>query len=303
MGSEITKQNGNIAFCEDTHNYWDVINPDRKFISVTTLIHSYSQPFNGEFWSSYKALEKLLPADIWKEEKKALLKTNKFNYALIELHGIDPKVFKQTKQTILDEWAETNRISCERGTAIHADFENSFYKAGKSVSLSTFGIQGTYECRKNYNELDLQYGVYPEYLISRVSDDGILCLAGQIDLLIKDGNDIIIGDFKTNAKINTKGFFDGASKAETKMKYPLTTLGDCNYSHYNLQLSTYAWMLQKINPDFNIKDLFLYHIDHENNTKIYHLPYLKHEVELMLAHYKKKRIREIQREQFKPIEY
>ena len=59
--SKITKQNGNIAFEEDAHIYYDVINPDLKFTSVTTMIHSFTQPFDEQFWSAYKALEKLLP--------------------------------------------------------------------------------------------------------------------------------------------------------------------------------------------------------------------------------------------------
>lgn len=78
------------------------------------------------------------------------------------------------------------------------------------------------------------------------------------------------------------------------MKYPLNTLDDCNYNHYQLQLSTYAWMLQKINPNFEIKDLILYHFDHKGNETLYHCKYLKKEVERMLIDYKKKLIHENQ---------
>ena len=35
--SKITKQNGNIAFEEDAHIYYDITNPDLKFTSVTTM--------------------------------------------------------------------------------------------------------------------------------------------------------------------------------------------------------------------------------------------------------------------------
>ena len=61
------------------------------------------------------------------------------------------------------------------------------------------------------------------------------------------------------------------------MKYPLNNLDDSNYWHYVLQLSTYAWMLQKINPNFVIKDLILNHYDHEGKNTLYHCPYLKDE--------------------------
>ena len=284
---EITKQNGNIAFEEKAHRYWDVTDPSKKFTSVTTIIEKFGQPFDKEFWSAYKALEKLLSADAWKIEKPSLLKSKKFDKSLLELHDISENDFNREQQAILDSWDEENRKSCERGTKIHADFENSFYKKKKNIDISKFQIGGKFECRKDYTDLDLENAVYPEYLIHRVSPDGKLCIAGQIDLLVKKGNNIIVGDYKTNKEIKIKSFFDSKTKSSVKMKFPLNNLDDTNYWHYCLQLSTYAWMLQKLNPDFIIEDLVMIHIDHKDKMTIYHLPYLKNEVEKMLAFYKK----------------
>ena len=194
--SKITKQNGNIAFEEEAHIYYDVTEPEQKFISVTTLIHSFTQPFDKEFWSAYKALEKLLSKEDWAIEKKSLLNTKKFDKVLLELHNITEDEFNKEQQAILDAWDMENRNSCERGTRIHADLENSFYKKKKDIDLSKYQIGGKFECIKDYNNLDLENGVYPEYLISRVSEDGKLRIAGQIDLLVKRGNKIIIGDWK-----------------------------------------------------------------------------------------------------------
>lgn len=272
--SKITKQNGNIAFEEEAHIYYDVTKPEQKFISVTTLIHSFTQPFDKEFWSAYKALEKLLSKEDWAIEKKSLLNTKKFDKVLLELHNITEDEFNKEQQTILDMWDEENRNSCERGTRIHADLENSFYKKKKDIDLSKYQIGGKFECIKDHNNLDLENGIYPEYLISRVSEDGKLRIAGQIDLLVKKGNKIIIGDWKTNKKIDLKSFFDSKTKTSSKMKYPLNNLDDCNYNHYCLQLSTYAWMIQKLNPEFEIEDLVLVHFDHTDNMTVYHLPYL-----------------------------
>lgn len=284
---EITKQNGNIAFEEKAHRYWDVTDPSKKFTSVTTIIEKFGQPFDKEFWSAYKALEKLLSTDAWKIEKPSLLKSKKFDKSLLELHDISENDFNREQQAILDSWDEENRKSCERGTKIHADFENSFYKKKKNIDISKFQIGGKFECRKDYTDLDLENAVYPEYLIHRVSPDGKLCIAGQIDLLVKKGNNIIVGDYKTNKEIKMKSFFDSKTKSSVKMKFPLNNLDDTNYWHYCLQLSTYAWMLQKLNPDFIIEDLVMIHIDHKDKMTIYHLPYLKTEVEKMLAFYKK----------------
>ena len=270
MQESITKQNGNIAFVEETHKYFDVTDPEAVFTSVTTMIHSYTQPFDKEFWSAYKSLEKLLSKEAWAIEKKSLLDTKKFDKVLLELHNISENDFNREQQAILDAWDEENRKSCERGTKIHADLEN---------------------------------GIYPEYLISRISEDGKLRIAGQIDLLVKKGNKIIIADWKTNKKIETKSFFNNKTKQSVKMKFPLNNLDDVNYWHYTLQLSTYAWMIQKINPDFEIEDLVLVHFDHNDNMTVYHLPYLKDEVIRMLNHFKKESSLKANREKRKPIIY
>ena len=299
---EIDKQNGKICYNDLAHVYWNE-DTQNKYISVTTLIHNYTQPFDKEFWSAYKAIEKLLDPESWKIAKKELLASKKVTTEFISNYGIQELDFNKTQQDILDAWQEENFKSCERGTKIHAELENSMYDMGANTSLKRFGIGGKFICDKGRTNLDLENGVYPEYLISRESKDGILRIAGQIDLLVKNGNDIYIIDYKTNKKIDLKGGFNTQTKSTAKMQYPLNNLDDCNYSHYTMQLSTYAWMVQKLNPDFVIKDLILVHFDHQNNQTIYHLDYLKAEVERMLKHHKKEVIKEEQRNKRKPIEY
>ena len=107
----------------------------------------------------------------------------------------------------------------------------------------------------------------------------------------------------TNKEIKTKGTYNAATKGTYNMKYPLNNLPDVNFYHYTLQLSTYAWMLQKINPQFVIKDLILNHYDHNGKNTIYHCEYLKDDVERMLSHYKKELILEERRSKRKEIEY
>lgn len=297
------KVNGNVAFQEEGHKYFDITDNSKEYISVTTLIHQFTQPFDKEFWSAYKALEKLIPKDSWAIEKKSLLNSKKFDKSILDVYDISENDFNKTQQDILDSWDEENRKSCERGTQIHSDIENSFYKKPKDISLKKFGIGGKFECKKDHTELDLEYGVYPEYLIYRESEDGILRIAGQVDLIIKSGNEITIVDHKTNKKIEQKSFYNSKTRSSTKMKYPLNNLDDVNFYHYTMQLSTYAWMLQKINPNFIIKDLILNHYDHNGNNTLYHCEYLKDEVERMLRFYKKQVILDKQKEKRKRIEY
>lgn len=191
----IDKQNGNVAFNEDSHVYWDTTT-NNKFISVTTLIEKFAQPFDKEFWSKYKALEKLIPADEWKIEKKSILATHKIPKEILSTYNISELDFNKAQQDILDEWDKTNAESCERGTKIHSELENSMYNMGANVSLKKFGVGGKFVCDKGRTALDLENGVYPEYLISRVSPDGVLRIAGQIDLLVKKDNEIYILDWK-----------------------------------------------------------------------------------------------------------
>ena len=75
---EIDKRNGNVCFNDLNHCYFDINDNSKKYISVTTLIGKYEQPFDEDFWSKYKALEKLLPKESWNIEKKSLLNTKKF---------------------------------------------------------------------------------------------------------------------------------------------------------------------------------------------------------------------------------
>lgn len=298
----IDKKNGRVNYNDEHHVYWDS-NDNEKYISVTTLIHRFTNEFDKDFWSAYKSLEKLLPKDVWNIEKKSLLNTKKFHKEMLDTYNISENEFNKVQQNILDEWDNENKKSCERGTKIHSEIENSFYNNPHNISLQKFGIGGKFECKKDYSELDLEYGVYPEYLVYRISDDGILRIAGQVDLIVKSGNEITIIDHKTNKKIEQKSFFNAKTKSSSKMKYPLNNLDDSNFYHYTLQLSTYAWMLQKINPNFIIKDLILNHYDHNGNNTIYHCDYLKKDVERMLAFYKKEIILEKQKQKRKRIEY
>lgn len=297
------KINKDVWFRESDHVYGNINDPSIKYISVTTLIGKYENEFDKEFVSKYKALERILPSDIWKKEKGGIWKNHRIPKDFLEVYNISDSELNKVQQEILDEWSETNRISCERGTKIHSQLENSFYNAGSNITLKKFGIGGKFICKKDYNELNIEYGIYPEYLIYYDNPKIGLHIAGQIDLLVKDGNDIIIGDWKTNAKLDTKGFYNNATRTTKKMKYPLGNIEDCNLWHYYLQLSTYAWMLQKINPDFNIKRLFIYHFDHDNKETLYEVPYLKDDVEKMLKHFAKQQKLEQQKKKYERIQY
>lgn len=305
---EIDKRNGNVVYNDSNHVYWKE-GTDEKFVSVTTLISKFEQDFDSDFWASYKTLEKILGKEKFKLEKSKLLKTKRFDKTLLEVYDISESEFNKAKQNLLDEWEKTNKDACERGSKIHAKLE-SYAKGGKfkekivphlGKSFSNYKCYINPEINEVLKEIDR--GVFPEYLLFRESEDGILKVAGQADLIIKDKNDIYIVDYKTNRKIDLKSGFDSSTKQTSKMKYPLNNLDDCNYIHYTLQLSTYAWMLQKINPEFNIKGLILVHFDHDDNITTYQLEYLKSDVVRMLGFYKNMVKKELSKERRKRMEF
>ena len=128
-----------------------------------------------------------------------------------------------------------------------------------------------------------------------MSKDKSIRLAGQADLVIIDGFDVYILDYKTSKKIELKSFYDRKTKKSQMMRYPLNNLQDTNFWHYSLQLSTYAWMIKKIDPRFNIKALMLIHYDHDGNCTDYMCDYLESDVIRMLKFYKK----ELEHDKFK----
>ena len=300
---KIDKENDGVAFNDSAHVYWDISNPKKEYISVTTLIGSYAQPFDSDFWSKYKALEKILDTDVWKDLKKTLLNTHRITKEILEAYSVDINDLNKEQQNILDAWDKKKIESCERGTKIHSQLEHSFYNMKDDKPLQKFGLGGKFICKEGYTKLDLENGVYPEYLISWSTPDNILNLAGQIDLMVKYGNDIVIIDHKTNEKIDLKGGFNTVTRGTAKMQYPLNTIEDCNYGHYELQLSTYAFMLQQRHPEYVIKDLILNHYDHNMKNTLYHCIYRKDEEKRMLADYYKNKKQQLKAARRKPIVY
>lgn len=151
--------------------------------------------------------------------KETLLATKRWTDDMIEKLHLDPIIFDKTRKEIQKGYDDERNKSCERGTKIHSNFEEMYYTSEKQ-DLKKFGLGGVFTCKKGYYELDLEKGVYPEFLVSLKSSDGILRVAGQIDLLIKDGNDIIIVDYKTNKEIKKHSYFDKNKFSRIMMKYP-----------------------------------------------------------------------------------
>ncbi len=279
----VDKENADVIYSDKDHIYLGK-KDNQKYTSVTQLIHNYTQPFNSAFWSAYKACEALLSPEDFYPLKQILLKNKIWKSEYLKTYNIDIQSFKDKREEILKSYEDKKNVACERGTSIHEVQENLFYNQDDKIKKYVGG--GKFDVKKGYYQLDLERAVYPEFLISYAFDD-YLKVAGQIDLIIKDGNDITIIDWKTNKKIDQESYFDKTTKRRQMMKFPLDNIQDCNFYHYTLQLSLYAFLLQKINPKFKIKKLLIIHFDHDGNETEYQCDYLKEDVARMLLHYRR----------------
>ena len=303
-GYKIDKENDTVVYSDEKHVYIDKKSKERC-ISVTTLISQYHAEFDEEFWSLYKAIEALMGLENFESIKPILLANKKADMKLIKKLdlGLSEEDIINKQLEIKESYRVNREAACQRGTAIHAQFENSFY-GKKNFDFKNYGfaeISGDYTCHKDYYTLDLSKGVYPEFLMSVSSSDGVLRLAGQVDLLIINGSDAYIVDFKSNKKLDKSSYYDKKKKSHNMMKFPVSHLQDCNFNHYQLQLSIYAYMLQTLRPDINIKKLILYHIDHDNNETLHECTYLKEDVIKLLNHYKKKLKVQLALDRDKPV--
>jgi hypothetical protein len=101
-------------------------------------------------------------------------------------------------------------------------------------------------------------GIYPEHLCYLRSAG----VCGQSDLVEVVNGYVHITDYKTNKEIKQKSFvnWEGVSK---KMLPPLQHLDDCNYNHYNLQLSIYMYIILKHNPKLKPGNIVISHVTFE----------------------------------------
>lgn len=199
-GIKVDKENKDVFFNDETHKYYDK-KTMQPYISVTQIVGKYSQEFDENFWSSYKALEAILEGDVFSIIKPLLLATKRFDNRLLSKYNIDEKIFQEKKNEILLEYKTKRDEACEHGTNEHLKKELSFYNRS-NFDFHKYGFDeaGEFECRENYYTLDLENGVYPEFLIA-INYKG-LRLSGQVDLMIKRGNNIYICDWK-GLDINT----------------------------------------------------------------------------------------------------
>lgn len=176
---------------------------------------------------------------------------------------------KVTIKQILAGWKK----SADEGTLVHKELED-FIAYDELYPASLKGIKGAEWLTRFIKTIDCKKGLS---LMSEVQIfDKELGLAGTCDLVIqKDDKEIIIVDWKTNSKISMENKYQ-------KSKHPLfKNIDDCNYVHYTLQLSAYAYILER--QGYKIDKLYLVHL-RDDEAVTYEVTYLRDKIEEMVRY-------------------
>jgi hypothetical protein len=202
---------GPIHFDDSSHTYsnlWGDV-----YTSSTQLVSKFKQPFDGP----------------------------KIAAAYAKKNGGTPEYW-------LAEWDRIRDTACDRGTEFHKQKEE------RILAMQRMAMNGklhkvwksTKGGEKIENLRDLPDGLYTELLLW----DHDAKIAGQADIVAIETHPqskirfIDIDDHKTNKKIDRESYCHWRD-GHRMMRPPLGHLMDCNFQHYELQLSVYAWILER----------------------------------------------------------
>lgn len=262
-----------IEFHADKHLYKSVdILEKIDWISVTTLVDQFKEPFNAPLQAAKSARNK---------------KSKWYGLSVEEITGAWEA--KGTRATTLGTWyhgeRETELLACE-----------TIERYGKPLKIFRPIVENGIKISPNQV---LDEGIYPEHMVYLKT----VGVCGQSDYAEVIDGFVNIDDYKTNEEIKKESYrnWEGVSK---KMLSPLGHVDDCNFMHYALQFSTYMYIILKHNPTFSPGKQTIKHIifeeieekdkygdriirlDHNKNPIVkdvisIEVPYCKREVELM----------------------
>jgi len=215
-----------LQFTAHNHKYTSA--DDIDWLSVTSLISNFKQPFDADKIAAKSAKSKkskwygMTPEDIkaaWKAEalRATTLGTWYHNCRESDICGLDN----------MERYGTT--------VPVYKPIEKEGVKFSPNQKLTN--------------------GVYPEHMVYLKSAG----VCGQSDLVEVIDGKVHITDYKTNKEIKVEGYtnWEGISQ---KMSKPVAHLDDCHLNHYALQLSMYMFIILKHNPKLFPGTLTIHHI-------------------------------------------
>lgn len=211
-----------IEFEEKDHSYFF---KKKKLVSVSALISNYKKNFNNDFWSTYKALEKI----IGKEEFKQIRKGRDWRsdaFLAWACNLVNEEELIKEVDILKKEWIKENADAINKGKQYHSTKEKQAYSEKKVLNPFTnktfeTKVKPTSDVIYFHNNLyDLEDGFYPELVLWN-EENSIAGTADKVWVETINGERFIdIDDYKTNKKISKSNYFE-------KMNYPLNHLDDC----------------------------------------------------------------------------
>lgn len=170
-------------------------------------------------------------------------------------------------------WQKAGDDSRERGTLFHSDVEH-FIKTKRVLETPNKNLVS------QFAKIKFKGMLFSEIRLFNV-DFGI---AGTTDLIeVFPDNSISLADYKTNQAKKMTRFSFGR-----KMLYPLNHTWDSVIDKYEIQISTYAYMLES--AGWWVRDLTIYHIDYDKQqVKEIPMQNRRKDVIKMLDHYRSNR--------------
>lgn len=196
------------------------------------------------------------------------------------------KKHKLNASDVKESWAKENRVALDRGIKFHKQREEDLLSCNTIEGLEIFRTTFDENGHKIFPSQKLTPGIYPELPV-HLRSAGI---CGQADFVeIRDGL-INIKDYKTNKEIKTNAYINWEG-VEERLTGPLSSIPNCNYWKYALQLNTYAYIIRKNNPTLKIGTLELLHVQFDDQDEVvniqpYVLPDLQGPVRSMIEYYK-----------------
>lgn len=264
-----------VRFDETSHTYTS--EKGDTLISVTTLLKKYVPPFDAHYWSTYKAIKEVLEKKgIWAQYKQECggwenvvpVTRNDKTFA----HRAE---VMEVKKRLLREWDDNAREAASKGTRFHKMKESTDRSAG-TVRHEKLDLPVHPGDSFRSREFDSKDGVFPELLVFDLK----LGIAGTADWVVKNAGIVTIKDYKTSGKIPREGF-----QGETLL-YPLEKFPNAKFYIYALQLSLYAYIIQR-RGDYKIGGLSIEHVDPSTGEILAVMPveYYKDDIERLLKHW------------------
>jgi hypothetical protein len=228
-----------IAFKAEDHTYVSLNGESINWISVTTLISHFKKPFDAK-----KVAERV------SKNKRS------------KWFGLEPKEIQKI-------WDSESLRAVTLGTYYHNQRETDICSLASmerdGVTIPVISPVDEINGLKIAPIQKLEPGVYPEHMVYLKSAG----ICGQSDLVEVVNGMVNIIDYKTNKEIKTESYVDWEGKSD-KLTEPVSTLDDCNFNHYALQLSVYMYIILKHNPKLKAGKMYIHHVTFEEEGKDEH---------------------------------